>query len=150
MKIEVTSENAMKAFGAAIGARCIGGEVIELVGDVGAGKTTLAKGIATGLSVEEDVQSPSFTISRVYEARDNLRMVHYDFYRLTDAGIMRDELSETMSDPQNITIIEWSGIVDGVLPIDRVTINIQSPTETSRHVEIAGSGDKSNRLVTGL
>lgn len=140
----------MKAFGAAIGARCIGGEVIELVGDVGAGKTTLAKGIATGLSVEEDVQSPSFTISRVYEARDNLRMVHYDFYRLTDAGIMRDELSETMSDPQNITIIEWSGIVDGVLPIDRVTINIQSPTETSRHVEIAGSGDKSNRLVTGL
>lgn len=140
----------MRAFGAVIGARCLGGEVIELIGDVGAGKTTLTKGIATGLGVDEDVQSPSFTISRVYEARDNLHMVHYDFYRLKDAGIMRDELSETMSDPQNITIIEWSGIVDGVLPGDRMTINIQSPTETSRQIEIMGRGDKSDRLVQGL
>ena len=144
------SELAMKAFGAAIGARCLGGEVIELIGDVGAGKTTLTKGIATGLGIDEDVQSPSFTISRVYEARDNLRMVHYDFYRLKDAGIMRDELSETMSDSENITIIEWSGIVDGVLPGDRLTINIQSPTETSRQIEIMGRGDKSDRLVQGL
>lgn len=140
----------MKAFGAKLGAVLEGGEIIELVGDVGAGKTTLTKGIAMGLGINEDVQSPSFTISRVYEARGGLQLAHYDFYRLGDAGIMAAELGETLSDPQAVTIIEWAEIVGGVLPDDRLEVHITSPSETSRRVSLSAGGEKSKKLLEKL
>jgi tRNA threonylcarbamoyladenosine biosynthesis protein TsaE len=150
MIIEVFSEDEMKAFGARLGALLLGGEVIELVGDVGAGKTTLTKGIATGLAVTEDVQSPSFTISRVYDGRDNLILSHYDFYRLADAGIMANELQETLGDSQTVTILEWGGVVEGILPADRLTIQIESPTENSRRLLIISGGPISKKLEEQL
>ena len=116
MTIEVSSEDDMKALGAKIGALLTGGEVIELVGDVGAGKTTLAKGIARGLGIDEDVQSPSFTISRVYDMARGIRLAHYDFYRLPDAGIMAAELQEAVNDPKTITLIECAQLVERVMP----------------------------------
>ena len=137
---EVKTENEMKTFGAQIGALLKGGEVIELVGDVGAGKTTLTKGIAVGLGIDEDVQSPSFTISRVYSARDELTMAHYDFYRLGNAGIMADELNEAVHDSGSGIIIEWGSVVEGVLPADRLTIKIESPTESDRRLTVTSSG----------
>ena len=140
----------MKAFGARLGALLVGGEVLELVGDVGAGKTTLTKGIAGGMGVDEDVQSPSFTINRVYEARGNLELSHYDFYRLRDAGIMANELSETINDSRMVTIIEWAGIVSGVLPADHLTVTITSPQETVRHMSIAAGGILSKQLLEKL
>lgn len=146
--ITIESEADMKAFGARLGAALAGGEVIELVGDVGAGKTTLTKGIAEGMGVAETVQSPSFTISRVYDdTAQGLRLAHYDFYRLHDAGIMADELQETANDNRTVTIIEWADIVTGVLPDDRLTVKIVSPTEISRHVELEAGGEASRRLV---
>lgn len=150
MKIEVTSVDAMKQFGQKIGQLLTGGEVIELRGDIGAGKTTLTKGIAAGFGVDEDVQSPTFTISRVYDARDDLRLSHYDFYRLRDAGIMTSELEESISDSQTVTIIEWAEIVRGVLPPDTLTISIVSPTEATRQVEITAGGAKSQSLLERL
>lgn len=150
MITEVHSEAEMKAFGHRLGSFLRGGEVIELVGDVGAGKTTLTKGIADGLGVDEDVQSPSFTISRVYDTTSGLRLSHYDFYRLNDAGIMADELHETVNDPRGITIIEWAEIVSGVLPTDRLTIHITSPSESARRVELRATGEKSNFLLENL
>ena len=144
------SEDEMKAFGARLGALLLGGEVIELVGDVGAGKTTLTKGIATGLGVTDDVQSPSFTISRVYDGRDNLILSHYDFYRLVDAGIMAIELQETLRDPRTVTILEWGGVAEGVLPTDRLTIKIESPTEDSRRLTVISDGSISKKLKEQL
>lgn len=151
MTIEVSGEAAMKSLGEKLGAFLRGGEVLELVGDVGAGKTMLTKGIAKGMGIDEDVQSPSFTISRVYDAsRDELYLAHYDFYRLHDAGIMTDELHETIHDPKVATIIEWAEIVGGVLPNDRLTITITSPGETTRRVSIKAGGEKSKRLLEQL
>lgn len=138
MIIEVDSEEKMREFGARVGALVEGYETIELVGDVGAGKTTFVKGLARGLGVNDDIQSPSFTISRVYDARDGLRLAHYDFYRLTDAGIMRDELAEAIEDQTTITVIEWADIVEGVLPSGRLTIEFTAPTETSRRLTLTG------------
>ena len=140
MTITVKSEVEMKELGRKIGRLLRGGEVIELVGDVGAGKTTFTKGLAAGLEVDDDVQSPSFTISRVYPARDGLVLAHYDFYRLNDAGIMADELNETVKDAKTITVIEWGDVVAGVLPGDRLTIKMQSPTETARTLELVARG----------
>jgi len=150
MKLEVKSENEMKTLGKTIGCLLYGGEVIELVGDVGSGKTTLVKGIAVGLGIDEYVQSPSFTINRVYKGRDNLTLTHYDFYRLDDAGIMANELQEIIGNPDMVTIIEWGGVVEGVLPADRLTINIISPTEDSRLLTISSNGDISRKLEEQL
>jgi len=138
MIIEVDNEQATRALGMKIGELLRGGETLELTGDVGAGKTTFVKGLALGLGIDEDVQSPSFTISRVYEARDGLQLAHYDFYRLNDAGIMAAELTETTQDPTTVTVIEWADIVEGVLPNDRLGIVFVSPTETSRHLTLTG------------
>lgn len=150
MTIEVKSENEMKDYGRRLGALLQGGEILELVGDVGAGKTTLSKGIAAGMGVDEDVQSPSFTISRVYDTASGLRLAHYDFYRLHDAGIMTAELHETLNDNKTVTLIEWAEIVSGVLPADRLTVSITSPSETARSVELKAGGEKSRRLLEEL
>ena len=140
----------MKIFGAKLGGLLQGGECIELVGDVGAGKTTLVKGIAQGLEIDETIQSPSFTISRVYDTPHELRLAHYDFYRLHDAGIMADELREAAADAQVITIIEWADIVSGVLPEDHLTITIQATSESERALTLAGQGPLSQKIVEQL
>ncbi|HWT40783.1 MAG TPA: tRNA (adenosine(37)-N6)-threonylcarbamoyltransferase complex ATPase subunit type 1 TsaE [Dongiaceae bacterium] len=139
MIIEVHNETETKALAETIGRSLKGGEVFELVGDVGAGKTTFVKGLARGLLVHDDVQSPSFTISRVYDARDGLQLAHYDFYRLQEPGIMADELREVVHDPTTVTVIEWAAIVEGVLPETRYTIRFESPTETDRRLAVSDS-----------
>jgi len=148
--IKVNSEGEMTNFGMKLGSFLVGGEVIELVGDVGAGKTTLTKGIANGLDVTKNVQSPSFTISQVYEARDNLTLSHYDFYRLSDAGIMSEDLGEKIGQSDNVTVIEWATIVSGILPKDRITISIRPLSDTSRELTINTSGPKGQKIEEKL
>lgn len=150
MIIEVHSEKAMKLLGERLGRLLHGGEFIELVGDVGAGKTTLTKGLAVGLAIDEGVQSPSFTISRQYEARDDIRLAHYDFYRLSDAGIMTHELSEVTEDPLIVTVVEWAGAVQHVLPEDRLQIHLTSPSIIDRKVELTAYGSRYESLLGGL
>lgn len=136
MIIEVTGEQATKDLAMKIGSSLKGGEVFELVGDVGAGKTTFVKGLAKGLAIEDDIQSPSFTISRLYDARDGLQLVHYDFYRLTEPGIMANEVAEMIRDEKTVTVIEWADIVEGVLLENRYTIRFESPSEDVRSISL--------------
>lgn len=132
--ITISSTEAMKELGALIGEQLIGGECLELIGDVGAGKTTFTKGLALGLGVDEDVQSPSFTISRVYDARDGLRLDHYDFYRLPDAGILEHDFAESIADERVVTVVEWAEVVQGVLPSNRITLRIAATGDDEREV----------------
>lgn len=135
----------MKQLGEAIGRSVSGGEVLELVGDIGAGKTTLTKGIARALGISEPVQSPTFTISRVYDSPKGLRLVHYDFYRLSEAGIMGDEIREAMDD-DSVVVVEWAGAVDDDLPRDRLVVKITTISEEERLVEFHPGGKKSTEL----
>lgn len=141
MKRHFSDEAALVGFGEAVGAGLKGGEVLELVGDVGAGKTTLTKAIARGMGIEGPIQSPTFTISNRYEAPNGAVLAHYDFYRLKDAGLMGDELDEAVNDSRTVTIVEWADIVSGVLPERRTTIHITPVNDTERDVEIDASGD---------
>ncbi len=147
---EVNNESEMKAFGQSIGALLKGGELIELIGDVGSGKTTLTKGIAVGLGIKDNVQSPSFTINRSYEGRNHIILDHYDFYRLDKAGIMNNELQESIANSDVVTVIEWAGVVDEMLPIDRLSIQIASPTETSRSLVLSSGGFISGQIIERL
>lgn len=150
MTQEVADTNAMMEFGAQIGARCLGGEVIELVGDIGAGKTTFTKGLAKGMGIEDDIQSPTFTISRVYDANSGLTLAHYDFYRLEDAGIMNAELHESVNDAKTVTVIEWGGVVAGVLPADTLAITITPSAGDARLLTLTAGGARSDRLIREL
>lgn len=135
----------MKQLGEAIGRSVSGGEVLELVGDIGAGKTTLTKGIARVLGINEPVQSPTFTISRVYDSPKGLRLAHYDFYRLGEAGIMGDEIREA-ADDDSVVVVEWAGAVDDDLPEDRLVVKITTISEEERLVEFHPGGKKSTEL----
>jgi len=135
----------MKQLGEAIGRSVSGGEVLELVGDIGAGKTTLTKGIARALGINEPVQSPTFTISRVYDSPKGLRLAHYDFYRLSEAGIMGDEIREA-ADDDSVVVVEWAGAVDDDLPKDRLVVKITTISEEERLVEFHPGGKKSTEL----
>ncbi|HEU0266301.1 MAG TPA: tRNA (adenosine(37)-N6)-threonylcarbamoyltransferase complex ATPase subunit type 1 TsaE [Candidatus Saccharimonadaceae bacterium] len=150
MNREIESDAAMRAFGEKLGGALTSGVAIELVGDVGAGKTTFVKGLARGLEVSDDVQSPTFTISRIYKARDGLELRHYDFYRLNEPGVMQMELAESIADPAAITVVEWGDIVADILPRDHVTLRFSSPSETSRHVTLAAGGENSQKLIEVL
>jgi tRNA threonylcarbamoyladenosine biosynthesis protein TsaE len=118
------NEQTMKSWGEQLGRQLRGGECIELIGDVGAGKTTLTKGLALGLGINDDIQSPTFTLSRIYET-DTLSLHHYDFYRLTEAGVMGYELAESLSDSQAVTAVEWAETVSDVLPEQRIVITLR-------------------------
>ena len=141
----ITSITAMQQLGQTIGRSLRGGEVIELIGDIGAGKTTLTKGVAEGLDITEPVQSPTFTISRVYQSPGGLTLAHYDFYRLGEAGIMGNEISEAV-DNDSVVVVEWAGAVDGDLPEDRLVVKITATSEEERLVEFHPGGKKSAEL----
>src|SRR5690554_7530269 len=116
MNFQVSSEDETKGLGEKLGVLIQGGQVIELVGDVGSGKTTFVKGLASGLGIKDDIQSPSYTINRLYESPSGITVSHYDFYRLTDPGILKSELEEVFRLDDTVVVIEWADIVDGVLP----------------------------------
>lgn len=109
--------------------------VIELIGDVGAGKTTFVRGLAEGLGIKEPVTSPSFTISKSYALPDGRTLTHYDFYRLNDPGLMAEDLAEKLND-KNIVIIEWGESVANILPPNHVKISINYNDDNTREVTI--------------
>ena len=123
----------MLDYGKKLGETLVAPAVLELLGDVGAGKTTLTRGIAEGLGVKEAITSPSFTISKEYRG-SKYRLVHYDFYRLADPGIMSEDLDEAISDPSAITIVEWGESIRNILPEDRKRIEIKYIDEETREI----------------
>ena len=136
----IKSENQMIALGKSLAKTLTPPVTIELIGDVGAGKTTLTKGIAAGLGIKDPITSPSFTLSKQYLSTYRVRpciLVHYDFYRLPDPGIMAEDLAESIADPQTITIIEWADTVQGILPKNHIKITIKYNNDSSRTVEIS-------------
>lgn len=123
--MEIKSEEELLAFGEQFAKNIRAGTVIELIGDVGAGKTTFVRGLAKGLGVKDPITSPSFTISKSYALSLGGRLVHYDFYRLPDPGLMADDLAENLADTTNIIVIEWGESITELLPENHIIINIE-------------------------
>ncbi|MEI6237743.1 MAG: tRNA (adenosine(37)-N6)-threonylcarbamoyltransferase complex ATPase subunit type 1 TsaE, partial [Candidatus Saccharibacteria bacterium] len=108
-----------------IGNNLIGGEIVVLASDLGGGKTVFAKGLARGAGSQDQVSSPTFTISKVYKC-ESFDLHHFDFYRLNDPGIIALELKEVIGDTQNVIVIEWADIIKNILPKHRMEVIIEN------------------------
>lgn len=114
-----------RAIGGALGRVAGPGTALALVGELGAGKTQMAKGVAEGLGVRGVVNSPTFVLMNEHEGR--LRMYHVDAYRLGDpeeamaAGLIDDRQGD------GVVVIEWADRLDGWLPEERLEITLTTP-----------------------
>lgn len=117
-------------------ANVAGPVVVELIGDVGAGKTTFTRGLAKGLGTKEEITSPSFTISKSYALPNGKTLVHYDFYRLKDPGLMIEDLEENLNNKNNIIVVEWGNSVTNILPKNHIIIEINYNEDNTREVNI--------------
>ncbi len=131
-KVVTNSVEETFELGREFGADLKGGEVIKFVGDLGAGKTSFMRGLAEGVGSEDAVSSPTFTISNIYSAKAGLSIHHFDFYRLNEPGLVQEQLKEAIEDPQAVVCVEWAESVHGVLPKDRITIEIIATDEKTR------------------
>lgn len=118
-----------------------GGEVLQLISDLGGGKTTFTRGFAKGLQSKDVVSSPTFTVSNQYQG-NKFNIYHFDFYRLQDPGIVANELKEVIEEPSAVVIIEWADIVQDVLPEDTVKINFEPSGDTTRTIIIHAPASK--------
>jgi len=125
--------------------------MIELRSDIGGGKTTLVQGIAAGMGCKGEVSSPTFTLSRIYPAKNNLTLHHFDLYRLAGHDMVTDELEEAMRDPRSVVVVEWADHGELKLPSDRLQVTLTPGADPDvRHINIKSSGARSTRVVEGL
>jgi tRNA threonylcarbamoyladenosine biosynthesis protein TsaE len=136
-QIESSSSEDTFAIGEHLGRQCKGGEVFVLTSDLGGGKTTLTKGLAAGLGCNEIVSSPTFTISRIYTCKNNLKLYHFDFYRLSEPGVVAYELSEIINEPNIVVALEWGEIVNDVLPDRSIIVQLDRSHESEGHRNIS-------------
>ncbi len=134
------------AIGRAIGGVLVAGDVLSLVGCLGAGKTHLVKGIAAGLGVpgDREVNSPTFVLLNEYEGR--LHICHLDAYRVGDVAAFLDLGFDEMCDGQNVVVVEWGDRVRGAFGETTLWIELQVNGDTERRV-VLGSRAPSQPLV---
>lgn len=132
----VLSEDALVRWGRRIGAEARTPLVIALRGDLGAGKSTLARAVAHGAGVEGDVPSPTFNLVFRYETPRGIQLQHLDLYRLEDPDEVWELGWSELGAPDELVMIEWPDRAEAVLPADRW------------EVEIADEGDPASRRVS--
>lgn len=139
------SEEALLAFGQRLGQCLKLGDVLVLTGDLGAGKTTLTKGIGKGLGVEQMIKSPTYTIVREYEG--HLPLYHLDVYRLGTESESIDLDDFLYGD--GVTVIEWGQLLAEALPDDYLEVMIDQIAD-GRRVSLVARGGRSKALEEEL
>lgn len=136
-QIVINSVAEMLSFGKTLGLSLEANCIIALEGDLGAGKTTLTKGIAEGMGINEIVNSPTFTIMKIYHSK--LSLYHLDVYRLEH---YQDDFElEEYFDAGGVCVIEWASQIKALLPHELLWITIQRKSLTKRLLTIEAKGD---------
>lgn len=135
MRLDVVDTPAMEAFGRELGTALRAGDVVVLTGPLGAGKTTLTRGLGAGLGVRGPVQSPTFVLARTHPSLvGGAPLVHVDAYRLGSAALL-DDLD--LDFERSVVVVEWgAGLVEAVTD-SWLEVVIERPTG-ARIADIAG------------
>lgn len=147
--LTTTSAEETRRLGRLVGEEAAAGEVVLLYGDLGAGKTCLAQGIAEGLGVppEEPVTSPSFTLMNHHRGR--LDLYHFDLYRLTSADDLVELGFEEYLHGPGVAVVEWADRFPG---LDRkgLAIRLEHGGEERRRITVKPRGERSEELLERL
>lgn len=146
----LSDESATEAFGAALAAALRPGLLIALNGDLGAGKTTLVRGVLRALGHQGAVRSPTYALVESYETPD-FPLYHFDLYRLGEPEELEYMGIRDYLTPDSIAFIEWPQRGKGILPqADLVVTLAYSDTTTGRRLEIDALSKKGADTVAGL
>ncbi len=126
--IETNSPGETFAAGEQIGRQAVRGDIYTLSGDLGAGKTVFAQGVAAGLGIRESVNSPTFTIVQIYE-EGRLPLYHFDAYRIGDVEEMDEIGYEDYFYGDGLCIIEWAELIEEIVPENAKRIRIEKNLE---------------------
>ena len=145
IELAVTTAGAMQALGERIGHKCRAGDLVLLVGDLGAGKTTLVQGLGLALGVAERVTSPTFVIARVHATAAGFpQLVHVDAYRLGSA-LEFDDLDLAADVDESVTVVEWGEGKAEQLAGDYLVVKINRSDigdDETRRVAISAVGSR--------
>lgn len=148
------SEGETEALGAALGRLIQAGDVLALVGDLGAGKTCLTRGIARGLGIDEPVTSPTFILVAEYTAAAGFPLYHADCYRLEQAAAEAQAigLDELLLDG-GVAVVEWAERIEPLLPPDHLRITLIALDDKRRELAFEPHGPRAaeiaRRIVNG-
>jgi tRNA threonylcarbamoyladenosine biosynthesis protein TsaE len=149
--LDVISHSAAstRRLGQRLGRRLRGGDVVLLSGDLGAGKTTLAQGIAAGLAVAGPVGSPTFTLVNEYAGQDAdgrpATLVHVDLYRLAAGGVETLGLDDYIGAADTVAIVEWPQMAPEEMPATTLVVEFAPLSETKRRLTFRPHGPEAAR-----
>ena len=142
------SADETRAIGQSIGKAVEAGTLILLIGQLGAGKTTLTQGIATGLGVTAYTKSPSFVLVNEYEGR--LPLFHMDLYRIDDPAEAWELGLDDYLGRDGVLAIEWADRATSIFPADRLEIHIDYLSDSERRLTLTANGPVSARAMSAL
>ncbi|MFP4056319.1 MAG: tRNA (adenosine(37)-N6)-threonylcarbamoyltransferase complex ATPase subunit type 1 TsaE [Candidatus Brocadiia bacterium] len=150
MTIETRSREETVALGRRLGRRLAAGQVVALRGPLGSGKTTLAKGIALGLGLDDEryVTSPTFVL--VHEYRGRLPIYHVDLYRLHGPADAEALGLDEIFFGQGVTVVEWAERIDSLLPDQRLDVRLETLERDRRRLALEPRGPAFERMVAEL
>jgi tRNA threonylcarbamoyladenosine biosynthesis protein TsaE len=118
-----------------------GGEVIGLIGELGAGKTVFVKGLATGLGIKKNITSPTFVLMKIYPVTNFKfqisNFVHIDAYRIkNEKDVLSIGAEEYFNQLNTVTVIEWADKIKKILPLNAVIITLKNKGKNTRQITI--------------
>jgi tRNA threonylcarbamoyladenosine biosynthesis protein TsaE len=147
--IDLADEAATLALGAEIARVLQPGVCIHLSGDIGAGKTTLSRGILRGLGFEGRVKSPTYTLVELYVV-SKLNLYHFDFYRFTEPEEWNDAGFRDLFNETNICLVEWPEKAGDLLPLPDLKIRLEPSPAMGRTASIQAHTARGQNLLQAL
>lgn len=149
--VEITSRTPQETeqIGSFLGSMLAKGDIIALSGELGTGKTTLVRGLARGIGLEEgEVASPSFTLVNEYEGP--LRLFHIDLYRLEDEKELLGIDYEEYIKGEGVVVIEWADRIPRAVPRDALWITLRYLGAECRQIVLQAQGDRYKAMIEEL
>ena len=139
-----------RRLGEQLGRLLEGGDAVALSGELGAGKTCFAQGLALGLGVapEVPVTSPTFTLVGQYPGRVEMR--HADFYRVDHYARLEDAGFRDLLDAHGVLVVEWPERFPEALPDERIEVGIEIVSDAERRIRLRGIGERAGEIVRRL
>lgn len=140
--MRLASQAETASLGKAIGRTARGGDVVALIGDLGAGKTTLVKGIAAGTGADPaSVCSPTFVLVHRYPGR--IPLIHADLYRMRSEAEAEGAGLHELFDDRSLIAVEWADRIPGLLPVDRLELRLAHENAAARAARLQATGARS-------